>query len=91
MEHAKVKLTMRTLHGKICDVYLGEMHLFTATRLVAEPFCTCWNEHDTLKAKADLLDEFITNARTIAAEPGFIHSKIVKRVTVLANDYMGLK
>ena len=43
------------------------------------------------EAKAVLLDTFINDARDIANEPGFIHSKIVKRVTVLANDYMELR
>jgi hypothetical protein len=45
-------------------------------------------EQEVLQAKADLLDVFIRDAREIADEPGFIHSKIVKRVTVLAEKYM---
>ena len=54
---------MRTLHGKICDVFLGEMHLFTASRLVAEPFCACWNEYDTLKDKIANLELDLKFAR----------------------------
>lgn len=63
MDHSKVRLTMRTLHGKICDVFLGEMHLFTASRLVAEPFCACWNEYDTLKDKIANLELDLKFAR----------------------------
>ena len=55
----KIEMTMRWRHGMIYDVFLGEMHLFTSSKLVADPICDSFNEHDTLKAKAELLDEAI--------------------------------
>ena len=55
----KIEMTMRKRAGKIYDVFLGEMHLFTASKFVAGPICNSFNEHDTLKAKESLLDDFI--------------------------------
>jgi hypothetical protein len=55
----RIEMTMRKRLGKIYDVFLGEMHLFTASELVARPICDSFNQRDTLKAKADLVDKLV--------------------------------
>ena len=59
----KIEMTMRKRFGKLHDVFLGEMYLFTASKLVTEVICASFNEHDTLKAKADLFDEMIASLK----------------------------
>ncbi|HDZ86251.1 hypothetical protein LCGC14_0619360 [marine sediment metagenome] len=57
----------------------------------AQRLVTCWNEHDTLKAKEKLLDEFIADLEVIVTKPGLPHNEVVRRTTTLANDYREIK
>lgn len=49
------------------DLYTG--NLKKADRKIALHFMTCWNEHDTLKAKEEILEEIVACTDIVKPDP----------------------
>ena len=83
----KVKYMKENSLGNTYTIYGSESGVVFATGLFkgkAKKLVACWNEHDTLKAKAELLDEMVIIIEKYLRAVGVLsHSEMAQYATII--------